>query len=293
MQAISTMALVFLTAWAVFFSDVGELATLLLQSELVEAKRHIETIRQEKEGLQRQKRQLQDEQNELAKDRNEYISSVVRDRLGDIWFIGLKMLSTYKKVATLGREIFHESEQMNLYRSSEQYKNIVRLKLHWYKFLPESGKIYNEKRSEWNEILLDWDGAWECSRDASESFYDHSRLEYHLFCFDEWEKTFRKHIEISSDEEIILTIGDLAEWLLQWATVNDASEEVTRRLRNKLTREIDTNRQLGSLVIQLRLPKDVSLTEIATEAKKVEGNVVIARDWLDEATRDRFMIQIN
>ena len=77
------------------------------------------------------------------------------------------------------------------------------------------------------------------------------------------------------------------------AASNGGSEEVKRRLNEKLKREIDANPRLGALVIQLRAPRDVSPKEIATKAMTVKDNVFIARDWLDEATRDRFVVQFN
>ena len=326
LQAVSAMALVFLTTWAVFFSDVGELATLLLQSELLETKQHIQAIQQEKKNLEIQKIKLQEQQNELAKERDEHISRVVRDRLADIWLLGAKTLAINKQIAKLGQQLLYDAEKIKLYRNLEHSNDIIKLQMDWHRVFPEHGKIYNEKRSEWGDIVIDRDVIWRCSKDnvnLSNIYeeiefdtqgtepgtkqrlelvnkrqqkinieYHQRRIEYHLSCFKEWERSFRERIQFS-DNQTSLTIRDFAEWILQWLTLNEVSEAVTSRIRDKLTNEIDANRQLGSLVIQLRLSKNVSLMEISERAKEIEANIILARDWLDEATKDRFVVQMN
>ena len=53
--------------------------------------------------------------------------------------------------------------------------------------------------------------------------------------------------------------------------------------------EISNNSHLANLTIQLQIAEGASLQQIAEEGKRVEDNVKIARDWLNEATKDRHM----
>ena len=178
-----------------------------------------------------------------------------------------------------------------------------------------------ESRSEWGEFLIDWSGQWQCSRELSYVMGSYSETEfdpqgskpgtqqraelvtewqqrsqveywrrlaeYHVLCFDEWEDAVRQRIE--TDDDATLSIRGFSERLLKWQRFTNAGEEVKQRIRGKLTDEISVNRQLGNLVIELRVSRGASLKKIAEEARLVKINVGIARDWLDEATKDRHL----
>lgn len=322
-QAISTAILALLTVWVVFYSEVGDLAIQLLQSELWETKQEMKVIFDEKEELENQKKRLQDERNELARQREEHLVHVVNGRLGDLWLFGARTLAAYRKVTELSQELLDLTEKVEIYRDWNESNEVASIRQAWMFYLPVPEEISTYKRSDWGELLIDMnDGSWECSKGGIFSIFSYedvkfdpqgtkrgtkkrARLyaewqqnvqavqrrrvaEYHLSCFDEWESVVRQHIQ-AADGETALNIQDFSERLLEWPGITTVSKEVKDRIKNKLMSEISNNSHLANLTIQLQVSEGASLQEIAEEARQVESNVKIARDWLDEATKDRHM----
>ena len=322
LQAISTMILAFLTIWVVFYSDVGDLAVQLLQSELLETKQEMEAIYKEKEELETQKKQLQDERIELARQREEHVAHVVNGRLGDLWLFGVRTLDAYRTLAASGQELVDKAEKVKMYRDWNEDNQVEDIGERWRFWLPDPEEIHNDRYTEWGDLLLDWPDGWECSIDYSYVYKGYEDIEfdpqgskpgtrqraervsewqediqvenrrrlaeYHVTCFDEWESKVRERIK-SVDGEAALNIRDFSKRVLEWPGINSAGKEVSARIRNRLMSEISNNSQLANLTIQLQVAEGASLQEIAIEAGRVENNVEIARDWLDEATKDRHL----
>lgn len=298
LQAISTAVIAFLTLWVIFYSEVGDLAMQLLRTELWETKQEKQKIYKEKQELENQKRGLQAERDEFARQREEYVAHVVSARLGDLWLFGVKTLAAYKEIAELSQELLITAEKIKSYRSWGQGQNAVSVNEVWVRFLPTLGEIRSEKRSEWGELLLDWSGQWQCSKNhsyISQSYeyikfdpveYRRRLAEYHVLCFDELEDTVRQRIEVV-DGKPALNIRDFSYRLLEWPGIKNTSVEVKKRIRSRLTNEISINLQLANVAIQLRVAKGASLKEISDEARRIQANIQIARDWLDKATKDR------
>ena len=322
-QAISTAILAVLTIWVVFFSEAGDLAVQLLQSELLETKQTIHIIYREKEELKNQKERLQDERNELARQREKHVVHVVSGRLRDIWAFGTSTLASYKSVAEAGQELLDTAEKVEPYRNGHKGKEIEDIG-YWVRTFQKI--IHKDIRSEWQDMpMADLLDVWICSKDRGHVYdvsirenhdgvmHDPQELksdakllkkriakrlqdrevevqrrlaEYHVSCFNELESTLRQRIELV-DDKTALNIRDFSEKLLHWSGSHNASQEVAEQIRSRLTSEISTNRKLAERTIQLQVSKGASLKEIAEEARQVENNIKIARDWLDKATNDR------
>lgn len=324
LQAISTMILASLTIWVVFYSDVGDLAVQLLQSELWETKQEMKAIYREKEELESQKKRLQNERIELSRQREEHVVHVVNGRLGDLWLFGVRSLDAYRTLAKSGQELVDKAEKVEMYRDWNESNQVEDIGEMWSFWLPDPEDIHNDRHTEWGDLLLYRPHWWECSIDYSYVYerskdikfdpkgskpgtkqrvkrvtewqqdvqveYRRRLAEYHATCFDEWESAIRERIE-SVDGETALNIRDFSNRVLEWLGINNASKEVTDRIRSRLMNEISNNSQLANLTIQLQVAEGASLQEIAVEAERIENNVKIARDWLDEATKDRHLWQ--
>jgi hypothetical protein len=86
-----------------------------------------------------------------------------------------------------------------------------------------------------------------------------------------------------------MVLLDFAEQLLGSPELDDVSQEILERVRGKLMSEVMVNRQLGNVVLELRVPVGAPYADITEEARRIVQNLHLARDWLDEATRDRRM----
>ena len=288
-QAISALAVVALTIWVIFYSGAGDLAMRLLRSELlvtIEQKRELE---RQKKKLQDQKKQLQNERNKLAKDREEHIIHVVNAHLHEIWKVGIKILSTHRNIAKLGQELLKDAKNVELYKNWKRGQK--KPKASWYrwdKYLTFPSQVVYEKRNKWGELILDWSGVWKCSKDISDVInLEIDMTAYQLKCFHEWELAFRERIEIIGGQGEAQTLWDFSEQLLSWPSIKNASEEVRNRIRSKLIIKLSDDQSLKTLPIQLRVVEGVSIGEIAEEAKQIKANIERARDWLDEATKER------
>ena len=321
-QAISTAILALLTVWVVFYSEVGDLAIQLLQSELWETKQEMMVIYEEKEKLENQKKQLQDERNKLTRQREEHVIQVVNDRLRDLWLFGARTLAAYRRLAEISEELLDLTEKVEIYRNWNEDKKLTSIKQAWLFNLSDPEEISTDKLSEWGELLIDMDRSWKCSKGIIYSIYDYEDIkfdpqgtkqgtkkraelyaewqqsiqverqrrlaEYHLSCLDELESAVRQRIE-SADSEAALNIQEFSERLLKWPEMNNVSNQVMERIRNRLLSEISINSYLANLTIQLQVAEGASLQEIAEEARRIQNNVKIALDWLEEATKGRHM----
>ena len=321
-QAVSTAILAFLAIWVGFFSEVGDLTVKLLQSELLETKQEMKVIYREKEELENQKKQLSEERNELTRQREKHIVHVVNGRLMDLWILGVKTLDAYRAIAEIGQELLDKAEQFETYQDWNEDKQAASLNETWSFFIPDPEDVQNDRRTEWGQVLFDFGRMWNCSKDIEYVLYSYKDIEfdpqdtnpgtkertklitewqnhvkveerqrlteYHVSCLDELESAVRQRIE-SVNGETALSIRGFSERLLEWPGINNVSKEVKERIQNRLMSEISTNSQLAKLTIQLQVTEGASLQEIAEEAKRVENNVKAARDWLDEATKDRLM----
>ena len=316
-QAIATTLVAGVTLWVVFFSEVGDLAVEILRADLLEARKEMQQLSEEKQQLLKIRQQLESQRHELERQREEQVTHVVNGYLRELWEVGSRHLVAYRGLAKVGRELKGEAEKYAPLRNwHPNLKEDVPLRI-WKRFLPNPNKIYKEKRSDSGKIQI---FNWECSRklvDISEIYDDipfdpqgskvgtrrrailaaerHNEvlLEYqkrlaadNISCFDEWEQVVRRRIE-GSTEANALNIREFAQDLLSWPGLRKLSQSVTKKIAEKIMRELNSNRQLSALPIQLKVPKGASLEEIKEQANRIQGNINLARDWLDRATEDR------
>ena len=270
----------------------------ILQSELLETKQVIQELNKEKELLKSQQQQLQDERDQFAEQKEKHIVHVTNSLLMDIWILGVDALAAYESVVEVGQEILETENKIKPYRNWHEGMEIKDIDKIWFHtFRKVTHKNIRARRQDMP--LEDWLEIWKCSKDSSyvyEAFFEGPDIweiefqrriaEYHVLCFDEFEKTVRQRIELL-DGETVLKLGDFLEKLVQWSGTNHISKEVADQIRQKLTDETFINHQLANLVIQLRVPKGASLKEITEEAKRIKNNLKIAQGWLDKATSDR------
>ena len=256
--------------------------------------------------------------------REEHITHVVNARLADLWSFGVRILRAHKQEAKLGQNLLSLDKQVEPFRNWYKGKQAVNDDIHWYFYFSNLEKIRNDERSEWGDLYITivGEGRWKCSLENEYIFQSYEdvkkddfqgskldavaranavskwmkeanleaerrRAERNELCFNEWENILKQRIE-SEDSEVTFTIKDFSAKLLQWEGINNAGEEVFKRIQEKLTENISNNTDLINLPIQLRVSKGATLQEIAEEANQVLINVKIARDWFDEATKDRY-----
>ena len=326
-QAIATTLVAAVTLWVVFFSEVGDLAVEILRADLLEAKREMQQLSEEKQQLSEEKQQLltirqqlESQSQALERQREEHVTHVVNGYLRELWEVGLRHLVEYRDLAKVGQELKGESEKFTPLRNWRPNSTEEIPQRLWTRSLPNPSNIYKEGRNEWGEILISWSHRWNCSKEPvnistiyNDIPFDSQgskvgtrrratlvgerqskiQLEYrkrlaafNILCFDEWEQAVRR--QIAGNNEIdALNLREFAQNLLSWSGLRSLSQTAKKKIREKMMRELNSNRQLSTLPIQLKLSRAASLKEIKGQASQIRANVERARDWLDRATKDR------
>ena len=319
-QAASALTIAGVTVWVVFFSQVGDLAMQLLQSELSATRQEVQEILEEKEELQSQQLALQEQRDKLARQREKHLQQVVSARLDDLWVYGAKTLRAHWYTATTSQELVELAKEIEPYRNWNATQDGGIEVGYWHRILPMPSEIIIERRTEWGSLQIDSTGIWRCSEDMNHVYavnddivvdiegteplsaerlerineaqekrgleYRRRLVEYHVNCYDELESEIRQRIEVSSSN-LAQNIREFSYFLSEWPGLTNTTDEARARITEILTREPGVNSQLANVEIQLRVPKGSSLEEIAKEAIQIQENLEIARDWLDDATRDR------
>ena len=220
------------------------------------------------------------------KEREEHIVHVVNAHLRDIWIAGVRTLRAYKDVAELGQEILNNKKRIKKYIKWDRSPKGASPKGFWYRYefyIPR--ETIHEKRTKWGELLLDRGKKWECSKHINDIINLKTTIStYHEVCSREWERAIRDRIEVIGAQGEAQTILDFSKKLLSWPGIKNASKEVKKRTQQIISLK---NQKLRNLPIQLRVIEGISVEDIAEEAKKVIVNIKLARDWLDETTKDR------
>ena len=241
----------------------------LLQGELLETRK--------------QKKEIEGQKIRLEKEQEKHITRVVNAHLRDLWLVGARNLFAYKITAELGQKILKDSEKVKPSRNWDPSNESSYI--NWDKhMLYERSEFFHEDRTKWGEPYMVYH-LWECSKELGHT--EKSLAKYNVSCFEEWEQVFRGRIETVGEERKTLNILDFSKGLLRWLRFQNVNEEVQKSIRRKLTNKLHKNQNLGNLPIQLRVIRGVSIKEIAEEAKQILANLALARDWLDEATKDR------
>ena len=321
-QAISAATIAALTLWLVVFSDVGDLAMALLNAELLELREEIQAVNREKQQLQVRRQSLEAERVKLRTRQSQHLEHITNALLRDLWLIGVRRLSAYKRLAETSQELQTIARHTLALKEADVTEDTTLHPSMWHHDLPTPEDMPEESRSEWGELLIDWSGFWDCSMsidyvyeaptetefdaqgtrggtaeraklvgewmDRKNEEYRRRTIEYNLTCFSELEEAIRVRIE-RVEGQGPMVLRDFAEQLLRSQGLDDVSEEILERIRGKLMSEVVANRQLGNLVLELRVSEGAPYADIAEEARRIVQNLHLARDWLDEATRDRRM----